>query len=327
MQLPAGTIAYRWFDGTLGRYQTTVKSSGGSATYDTTMTAVGFTRDHAKLLFSSGADMRVYDLESGEFDAVSFGSTTKVMAIHPGRPEVLISRVPGTVLEIYDFTAETYTPTTILKSGAGVAEFNPAGDTLFLSRNVSPFLELYAAEDLAPQPQIYTDVTNYINAEPGLSIVFNRVEPQVAFSLTGDRWLGVLDTITGEYIWDIYNPDAQWAYWSSFNELGDLLCVASDAFTLAQHTQVRAAADGAIVRYFSSPSSTSFTHGVFTGDGDSMVIANHGTLAGSIVNGRTGAVVEALLGAAQSVVTLPPYAAPPITEVFWTRRLRTVEVI
>ncbi|MFI8608494.1 hypothetical protein ACIGFL_09235 [Pseudomonas sp. NPDC077649] len=331
-QLPDGTFAYRWFNSGLGRNQITLRSTGGDVVYDTTMTIVGFTRDHTKLIVSGGASMRIYEVASGLFDEVSFGATTSVYAIHPSRPEVLVGRVTQAFLEWYDFEEDSYTATGITVSGTGIAEFNPAGDTLFLTKNSSPYLLLFDADTLESLPNPYTDVTNYINAEPRLSVAFNRVLPQVAMSLTGDRWMGVFNTNDGQYIWDIYNPDSAWAYWLSFNPAGDLLSVSSDAFSLSTHTRICDAftpvnGPAVVVRNIGTPSAAGFVHGVFTGDGDSMVVCNHPTLASSIINARTGDVLEALDGNANSMVGLPPYSAPVIGDLFWTRRTRTQEII
>jgi hypothetical protein len=271
--------------------------------------------------------MRAYDVASGAHQETAFGSTTSVYVAHPSRPEVIIGRVAQTFAEVYNFAGDTYTLTSIPRSNFRMAEYNPEGTILYVTHWGSPYLSLFDADTLAPLTNPITDVVNFLDGEPRVSFVFSRTSPTAAISFTGDRFLGYYNVDTGAYIWDVYNPDAQWAYWSSINQGGDLVSVASDAFTLAQHTQVRQAADGVVVNYIASSSSTAFTHGVFTGLGDDIVVCGHATLADRVIDARTEALQYTLLGAAQTAVTPPQYIPPVVTSAFWTHFARSVEVI
>lgn len=325
-QLPAGTFAYRWFNGTLGRNQLTVRSTGGSATYDTVFFPIGFTRDHTKLVTSFGPDMRLYDIDTGDHEEISFGASTTVHVIHPTRTEVIIGRVGQTFLEVYDYVADSYTPTSIPRSSTNTAEYNPAGTILYVLRTGSPYLSLYDADTLAPLANPIS-LSSYLSGEPRLALAFNPAAPTAALSCTGSNFLGYYNVDTGAQQWNVTNLDANWAYWSSVNPIGDLVSVASDAFTLAQHTQIRQTSNGAVVNYIASPSGTGFTHGVFTGDGDDILVCNHDTFADRVIDARTEVVQYTLLGDASAAVTLPPYVAPPIVDPFWANRVRTQEVI
>ena len=328
--LPAGTFAYRWYNSALSRLQVTLRSTGGSATYDTALYPLGFTWDHTKLILYSGSVLRVYDLATGLYDELSISGTGGVYTIHPSRPEVLLYKWSEPFLQWFNYEENSYTPTSIPVGSNMRARFNRAGDTLFFTSSTAPFLRLFDAGTEVELPNPYSDVTGYIVADPE-AIAFNPVYPQVAMSVTGDNSMLVLSTETGEYIWDFYNPDSTWSYWLSYNETGDLLSVSSDAFSLATHTRICDAftpvnGPAVVVRNISMPSNASYARGLFTGDGDSMVVCNHPTLAASIINARTGAVLEALAGSADVIVTPPLYTAPAIVNPFWTGFTRSVEV-
>jgi hypothetical protein len=111
-----------------------------------------------------------------------------------------------------------------------------------------------------------------------------------------------------------------------FNPLGDLMCLTSTAFPNSTKFQIRDAFAGSTVRNFSTATNSGFA-GVFTGEGDDIVLLSHPALAGTVVDARTGASMYTLLGAAEDAVALPPYAAPPIVDAFWTQRIRTQEII
>lgn len=336
-QLPTGTIAYVWFSVALGRYQISVRSDGVDSTYDFPVGApdiVGFTGSHDYLVVKVGSDIELREVATGIPTVLPIAGpgVFGAHAIHPTEKKALISRIGQPFLEWLNLETGACTDTPVPWVSVRSAAFNPAGDTLFVGAGTAPFLRLYDANTFAALPNPYVDVTGFLTQDPHRAIAFNPVHPQVAMGVTGINSMLVMSTETGAYQWDVYNPDATWDYWLSFNEAGDLLSVASDAFPLATHTRLYQADGGGvdggvIVRSIASVGNTAYTFGVFTGDGDAMVVSGHATLGNKLINGRTGAELGTLAGPATQVVTLPPYTAEIPVGAFWTAFRRSVEVV
>lgn len=331
-QLPSGTFAYTWYSVALGAYQTSIRSEGADSTYSQSdhPTIVGFTGDHAYLVVKVGESIELREVATGAPTIVPIAGpgVAEASAIHPSEKKALIKRNGQSFLEWVDLETGVCTDTPVPLMNVRSAAFNPAGDTLFLAVDTAPYLRLYDANTFAALANPYVDVTNYLTQDPHRAIAFNPAQPQVAMGVTGDRSMLVMSTETGVYQWDLYNPDADWDYWLSFNEAGDLLSVASDAFPLATHTRLYQADGSVIVRSIASVGNTSYTYGVFIGDGDTMVVCGHATLSNKLINGRTGAELETLSGSSIMAVPLPTYFGEPEPPgAFWTSLRRSLEVV